>query len=97
MHTLYTVLATLAIAAGIVGTLTIVTFLLAGGANSSPEQIRQIKWWILATVVGGLICLGLGTLLVFKAHPLWGGLVGAVPFVFVFASIIWLQISRTFF
>ena len=96
MNITFTILATLAIAAGVLGTLTLATMLLAGGANSSPEQIRQIKLLLLATAVGGLTCMGVGILLVFKSHPLWGGIVGAVPMGIVFTGIVWLTVSQVF-
>lgn len=67
--------------------------LLAGGANSSPEQIRLIKWLMLACVVGGLICCGGGIFLICRAHPVWGGVLGAVPMILLVGAMIWAEVS----
>ena len=42
-------LASLAIAVGVLGTLMVLVFAMASGANSTPEQIRQIKLIMLAS------------------------------------------------
>lgn len=34
-----------------------ITMLCMGGANSSPEQIRQLKFWIISIITVGLLCL----------------------------------------
>lgn len=70
------------------------TLLIAGSPNSSDAQIRVIKWLMLATLVGGLACFGLGVLLIIKAHPVWAGGVGVLPFAFVMGLMIWCEVTR---
>lgn len=90
---LYSILASLAIAIGAMGALCLLVMLMAGGANSTPEQIRLIKWLMLATVVGGLIvCVG-GIVLICKSHPVWGGVVGVMPMAVLIGLMIWAEVS----
>lgn len=34
-----------------------ITMLCLGGANSTPEQARQLKFWIISIITIGLLCL----------------------------------------
>lgn len=40
-----------------VASLFMVTMLCMGGANSTPEQVRQLKFWIISIITVGLLCL----------------------------------------
>lgn len=70
----------------------LITLMLAGGANSSPEQIRLLKWLMLGMTVVGILSLAGGILLIVKAHPVWGGVVGSVPVVGFLALMIYAAI-----
>jgi hypothetical protein len=72
----------------------ILVMLMASGANSTPEQIRTLKLWMLLFVVGGIVCLSLGALLVWKAHPITGGLIGCLPMGVVFGGVVWFSIPQ---
>lgn len=91
------ILASLAVAAGAIGTLTLLTLEMAGGANSSEAQIRQLKMWMLVTGVGGLVSLAGGIWLIVKGMPGWGGLLGALPMIVLVVGIIWVSIRSEFF
>ncbi len=67
--------------------------LIAGSPNSSPEQIVRLKWMMGACVVGGLICCGAGIMLLVRAHPVWGGAIGALPLAVMFGLIVWVGVS----
>lgn len=87
------ILVALATVVGAMGTLTILTMLMAAGANSTPQQITNLKWMMLTTAVLGLLCLVLGPVLAFRAYPLAGGAVGVLPMAVVVVGIIWIGVS----
>jgi len=60
MKTLLLITAVGAIISTIVTTLTAVVFCLAGGANSTPEQIHSLKLWMLGCTLGGALGVGAG-------------------------------------
>ena len=94
IHIVWTILAILCIVAGAVGSLMLFVLLIAGSPNSTDAQIRLIKWLMLATVVGGLACSGLGVLLIVKSHPMWASMVGVFPMAFLIGLMIWCEVSR---
>lgn len=91
---LYTILAALATAAGLCATLMILVLLMASGANSTEQEIRTLKFWLLGFSIGGLLCLSLGILLTCKAHPIFGGLIGALPGFVLVGGMVWLSLPR---
>ncbi len=88
----WTILSSFAIAAGAVGTLMLLTLGLAGGANSTPAQIRMLKRFMLATALGGAGCFAGGIWILYKGFPGYAGLVGALPLIVVVVGMIWLTI-----
>jgi ABC-type Mn2+/Zn2+ transport system permease subunit len=80
--------------AGTIGFLMVLVMLMAGGANSTPQQIRRIKQLMLLTTVVGLGCVIGGAWLSVRGSPWWGSGVAMVPAVFVFVGMIWLTISQ---
>lgn len=92
MHLVYTLLGSLAVAAGVVGTLMILVMLMAGGANSTPQQITTIKWLLAGFSAAGLVCLVGGIVLIARSFPITGGAVGVLPMVLVFAGLIWFSV-----
>jgi hypothetical protein len=72
----------------------ILVLLMASGANSSEEQIRALKLWMLGCTLGGLLCFVLGIVLTWKSYPLFGGLTGGLPGAIVLGSMIWLSWPR---
>lgn len=72
-----TILASPSIAVGVFGTLMILVVAMASGANSTPEQIRQLKLFMLGAGVVGLGCVAVGILLIIKGFPGWASVVGA--------------------
>lgn len=89
----HTILSALTIAAGVIGTLTILGFTLAGSPNASPELLRNLKRFMIGTSIGGLICLIVGIVLLAKGLPGWAALVGGFPVLFIIGAIIWVMIS----
>lgn len=87
-----TILSAVTIAAGVMGTLAILGFTLAGSANASPELLRQLKRFMIGTSVGGLICLIGGIVLLAKGMPAWAALVGGFPILFIFGAIFWIVV-----
>jgi len=92
MNYLSATLASLAIAFGVLGTLMILVVAMACGANSTPEQIRQIKLIMLASAIGGLACFGVGVMLLAKGFPWWAGFVGGLPMIVVGVTMVWLTL-----
>lgn len=86
--------AIIGIVAGILGTLMILVALMAGGANSTPRQIRIIKWSMLITTILGLACAIGGVWLATRGYSWWGGGVAVAPAVVVFVVMMWLTISQ---
>ena len=85
-------LASLAIAVGVLGTLMVLVFAMASGANSTPEQIRLIKLVMLTSGIVGVGCVVGGIVLIVKGFPGWASLVGALPMIFVFVMMVWLTV-----
>lgn len=84
----------LAVAAGVLGTLMILVMCLAGGANSTPLQIRRIKQIMLLTAVLGAAMAAGGIWLIVKGFPGYAALVGGFPMLFVIAAGFYLSWPR---
>lgn len=80
--------------AGVIGTLMILVFLMAGGANSTPAQIRRIKLAMLATAVLGVGCVVGGVWLSTYGYRGWGCGVALAPALFVFGAMVWLTVAQ---
>lgn len=89
------ILAILGIFGGVIGTLTMLTFGLAAGANSSPECIRKIKLYLLVAVAFGLLTLGAGVALIYNGHPGLAAVVGIFPLAVVIGWLIVLGIQQS--
>lgn len=80
--------------AGVIGMMMVLVVLMAGGANSTPLQIRRIKQGMLLTTVLGLACVIGGVRISLYGYRWWGCAVAMAPAVFVFVAMIWLGISQ---
>jgi hypothetical protein len=79
----------LALAAGILATLMMLVMCMAGGANSSPEQIVLLKRLMLGFGLTGLCSVGGAIALLAFRMPWWGAGAGALPvLVMIVATII---------
>lgn len=94
IQTVSLILAALATVVGACGSLMLFVLLLAGSPNSSPEQIRLIKWLMLLCAVAGLLCFGGGIFLTARAHPALASLVGALPMIVLVSLMIWVEVSH---
>lgn len=89
------VLTILLILAATAACLLMVVFLMAGGANSTPKQITQIKWISIATGLAWLICIG-GSIfaLITSRPPLLAPWLAAAPIALVIAAFIIMFITE---
>ena len=60
-------------------TLTALVFCMAGGANSTPEQIRALKLWMLGLTLLGLTGVTVGIVLLRAGQPGWAAGVSFAP------------------
>ena len=89
---LHTILAILSMIIGGLSSLTMLVFLLAGGANSTEAQIRQIKWMIAATLVIEALSLA-GSIWLLIEHRGWSACaVGLIPLMYAIALVSFLVI-----
>lgn len=86
------ILASVGIALGVFGTLALFTLCIAGSPNSSDEQLRMIKLYMIASLVGGLVCVVGGTVFVVRGSTLVGGTLGILPMAVLFGLIAWVSI-----
>ena len=89
------ILAILGIFGGAIGTLTMITFGLAAGANGSPEDIRKIKWFLLVIVAFGLLVFGGGVALICHGRPGLAAILGIFPLTIVAGWMIVLGIQQS--
>lgn len=76
------ILAILSFCAGVAGALLMIGLLFASTPNSSPKQMREIKMWIILTLVVMLLGLALGIWALFVARPQLAIALGLSPAVF---------------
>lgn len=88
MLVLKTVLASLAVASGVLGTLMFVVFLMAASANSKPGELRQIIRWGWGIGGVGFLCMVAGIWLICVGRPAAGGLVGGFPLAAMVISLV---------
>lgn len=74
--------------------LTMLTFLMAGGANASPKQITQLKWMMLATGLAWLIGVGGGIVALCTSRDALGAWLAASPIAVVIVAFIILWVSE---
>jgi hypothetical protein len=86
-------IAVLALVAGAISSLMLLTMCMAGGANSTPEQIRAIKMWMLVITIVGLLTFGGGIWLTAAGRPWTGACVGGLPAAVTFVLIVWLSLK----
>lgn len=75
-------LALLASAGGVFATLTMLTLLLAGSPNSSPQQLAEIKAYMWATGIVGLGGLAFAIWGMTKGRHAFAAWAGAAPIAF---------------
>jgi hypothetical protein len=73
-----------------------VTLLMACGANATPEVIRNIKLFMLATTVVGLASFAGGIVLIVVGRHGWAALAGAFPMLFIIGSMIWVSVRSAY-
>jgi hypothetical protein len=62
----------IAVLLGGLGHLLLLGLCVFGMANSSPQQMTQIKLWMLAVAIVALVVGAAGVLLYRLGHPAWG-------------------------
>lgn len=70
--------------------LAFLVLLLAGSANSSDEQLRRIKLWMLATLLVALAATGSGIWAMVAKRMLLASVAGVAPTLFVVAGFVYL-------
>lgn len=91
---IFHVLAAVTNAAGVLTTLCLIVFLMAGGANSKPAQITILKSLMIATLVVGLLSLGGSIWSMVAGRPGLGAIIAAIPIAFAITLItilVWLE------
>jgi hypothetical protein len=93
---LTTILAALCALAGLAGTLTLLVFMMAGGANSSPAAAQTLVRIMWATAFAGLLCLAGEVALVCGGKPLVGSILGLMPLVVMVGLFLWTAVASEF-
>jgi hypothetical protein len=87
-----TILAGVCILLGLLGSLMLITLLLAGSPNSTPAQLHTIKLLMLAVAIGGVLCVAGSVTLIVWHRPLWASAVGIAPAATVFCGIVYFSV-----
>jgi len=87
------ILPILAMISTVLATLTAVVFCLAGGANSSPAQIRTLKLWMAGLSLLGVAGVVVGIILMRAGQPGWASLAAFAPTV-IFAIILGIALLK---
>lgn len=69
----------LAMVCTVLSTLSAVVFCLAGGANSTPEQIRALKLWMAGFSLLGVAGVVVGIMLMRTGQPGWASVAAFAP------------------
>ena len=69
----------LAMACTVLSTLSAVVFCLAGGANSTPEQVRALKLWMAGFSLLGVAGVLVGIFLIRMGQPGWASVAAFAP------------------
>ena len=86
-----TVFAIGAMVVGALATLMMLTLCVAGAPNSSPEQLRTIKLWMLAIAIVGVLTLGGGIWLAISGKAWMAAAISALPALSIFVLMVWLS------
>lgn len=73
------ILPILAMVCTVLATLTALVFCMAGGANSTPAQIRALKLWMVFISLLGVAGVVAGIILIRAGQPGWASLVAFAP------------------
>lgn len=76
-----TVLAILSILAGLLATLVMMTFVMAGGANAKPNDARILKITLISVLIIGVVSTIAAIVLIVRGKSGPAALVGLVPVV----------------
>ncbi len=60
-------------------TLTALVFCMAGGANSTPAQIRALKLWMIVISLLGVAGVTISIILIRAGQPGWAAIVAIAP------------------
>ncbi len=60
-------------------TLTALVFCMAGGANSTPAQIRALKLWMIVISLLGVAGVTISIILIRAGQPGWAAVVAIAP------------------
>jgi hypothetical protein len=89
------VFSVLSMAAGALATLMMLVMLMAGGANSSPAQILQIKWMMMGVAVIGLGGLVGGIWTLIAGRPWVSAGIGIMPAVVAIGMFVVLMVVQS--
>ncbi len=84
----------LAMACTVMATLTGLVFCMAGGANSTPEQLRAIKIWMVVIALLGVAGVVVGILLIRAGQTGWASVAAITP-TFIFGIILLIALLRS--
>ncbi len=73
------ILPILALVCTVLATLTALVFCMAGGANSTPAQIRALKIWMAGISLLGIAGVVVGIVLIRAGQPNWASLAAFAP------------------
>lgn len=73
------ILPILAMVCTVLATLTALVFCLAGGANSTPAQIRALKLWMAGLSLLGFAGVVAGIILIRAGQPNWAAVAAIIP------------------
>ena len=83
----------LAMVCTVLATLTALVFCMAGGANSTPAQIRTLKLWMVVISLLGVADVVVGIILIRASQPGWASLAAFAPTV-IFAIILLIALIK---
>lgn len=84
----------LAIGCTVLATLMALVFCMAGGANSTPEQIRALKIWMVVIALLGVAGVVVGILLIRAGQTGWASVAAIAPTV-IFGIILLIALLRS--
>lgn len=87
------ILPILAMICTVLATLTALVFCMAGGANSTPAQIRALKLWMAGLSLLGLAGVVVGVILLRAGQPNWAAVAAIAPTV-IFAIILGIALLK---
>ena len=88
------ILPILAMVCTVLATLTALVFCMAGGANSTPAQIRALKIWMVVISLLGVAGVAVGIILIRAGQPGWASLAAIAPTV-IFAIILLVALLKS--